>query len=76
MIDLNLPDGELSRQLEIKTEDLGRIDLSMLKPHVHLMHINISMSKIGHIEGGFECPELRTIIMSDNLIREITPFMF
>ena len=41
------------------------------------MHLNISMSKISHIEGSFDgCPELVSLIMSDNLIREITPIMF
>ena len=36
----------------------------------------MSMSQIGLIEGGFDLPQLRTCILSDNLIREITPFMF
>jgi len=35
------------------------------------------MSKITHVEGSFDsCPQLTTLVMSDNLIREITPFMF
>ena len=42
-----------------------------------LVHLDISMNKIAAIKGGFEhSPNLRTLIISDNLIREITPFMF
>jgi len=41
-----------------------------------LVHLDISMNKISAVQGGFEnCPNLRTLIMSDNLLREITPFM-
>ena len=62
--------------MEVKNEDLARINLSVLSKYSHLMHINLSMSKISHIEGGFDLPELRSCTMSDNLIREISPFMF
>lgn len=35
------------------------------------------MNKIAGLQGGFEvCPNLRTLIISDNVLREITPFMF
>lgn len=48
-----------------------------LAPYTLLVHLDISMNKIGAIKGGFEqCPNLRTLIMSDNLLREISPFMF
>ena len=73
-----MPDEELSRNLEIKNENLNIINLGVLNKYgAHLMHLNISMSKISHIEGSFDgCPELVSLIMSDNLIREITPIMF
>jgi len=35
------------------------------------------MNKITALKGGFDaCPNLRTLIISDNILREITPFMF
>ena len=41
-----------------------------------LVHLDISMNKISAIKGGFEvCQNLRTLTMSDNLLREISPFM-
>jgi Leucine-rich repeat (LRR) protein len=33
------------------------------------------MNKISIIDGGFECVNLRTLILSDNLIKEINPKM-
>ena len=37
----------------------------------------MSMNKIAVIQGGFEgCPNLKTLIISDNLIKDLTPFMF
>ena len=42
-----------------------------------LVHLDLSMNKISAIKGGFEqCVNLRSVTMSDNLLREITPFMF
>jgi Leucine-rich repeat (LRR) protein len=77
-IELNLTDEEQSRSLDIKNETLNGINLGVFHKYgPHLMHLNISMSKITHIEGSFDsCPQLTTLILSDNLIREITPFMF
>ena len=47
-----------------------------LAPYALLVHLDISMNKIAAIQGGFEhCPNLRTLIISDNLLREISPFM-
>lgn len=34
------------------------------------------MNKISIIDGGFECVNLRTLILSDNQIKEITPKSF
>lgn len=68
----------MSRQIEVKNESLGEIDVvKPLAPYSLLVHLDISMNKIAAIKGGFEqCPNLRTLTISDNLLREITPFMF
>ena len=41
----------------------------------HLVHLNISMNKISIIDGGFESVNLKSLVLSDNLIKEITPKM-
>ena len=48
-------------------------DLDFLR---NLIHLDLSMNKISVIDGGFECVNLRTLILSDNLIKEITPKTF
>ena len=68
----------MARSIEVKNERLGEVDLAKpLAPYGMLVHLDISMNKISAIKGGFEvCSNLRTLIISDNLLREITPFMF
>jgi internalin A len=39
------------------------------------VHLDLSMNKIAAVQGSFDCPNLRRLIMSDNLLREISPFM-
>jgi len=77
-LELGATDAEMTRNLEVKNERLTTIDL--VKPLAHfslLVHLDISMNKISAVEGGFEnCANLRTVIISDNLLREISPFMF
>ena len=70
-------EGELTRHIEVKNEQLNEVDVvKPLAPYTLLVHLDISMNKIAAIKGGFEnCPNLRTLIISDNLLREITPFM-
>ena len=68
----------MTRHLEVKNEKLGEIDVvKPLAPFTMLVHLDISMNKITALKGGFEtCPNLRSLVISDNLLREITPFMF
>lgn len=77
-LELNATEGEMSRHVEVKNEMLGEVDVA--KPLAHyalLVHLDISMNKIAGLHGGFEvCPNLRTLVISDNVLREITPFMF
>ena len=77
-MELNATEAEASRDIEVKNEQLGEVDVNKaLSPYSMLVHLDISMNKITAIKGGFEaCPNLRTLTMSDNLLREITPFMF
>ena len=68
----------MTRNLEVKNERFGEIDVGRpLAFYSMLVHLDLSMNKISSIKGGFEhCVNLRTLTMSDNLLREITPFMF
>lgn len=77
-LELNATEAEMTRVLEVKNERLNQIELSRaLRPYQKLVHLDISMNKIAAVQGGFEgCPNLKTLIISDNLIKDITPFMF
>ena len=68
----------MSRNVEVKNEQLGEVDVvKPLAPYAMLVHLDISMNKITAIKGSFDaCVNLRSLVISDNLIREITPFMF
>lgn len=68
----------MTRNLEVKNEQFGEIDIGKpLSFYSLLVHLDLSMNKIGAIKGGFEhCVNLRTVTISDNLLREITPFLF
>ena len=77
-LELNATEAELTREIEVKNERLADIDLvKPLAPYTLLVHLDISMNKIQTVKGGLDtCPNLRSLVMSDNLLREITPFMF
>ena len=68
----------MTRTLEVKNENLNQIEISKaLKPYRLLVNIDLSMNKIALISGGFEaCPHLKSVVISDNLLKEISPFMF
>jgi Leucine-rich repeat (LRR) protein len=68
----------MTRNIEVKNEKFGEIDIVQpLAYYSLLVHLDISMNKIKALKGGFDaCPNLRTLIISDNILREITPFMF
>ena len=63
--------------MEVKNERLPEIEVGKaLSAYQMLVHLDISMNKIQAVKGGFDgCPNLRTLVMSDNLLREISPFM-
>lgn len=77
-LELNETDSENSRRIDVKNENFGTIDVTtaLSRYHRHLMHLDLSMNKIATVQGGFDCPNLRRLFMSDNLIKEISPFMF
>ena len=76
-LELNAADGETSRRIDVKNENFGSIDVSsaFARYHRHLVHLDLSMNKIVAVQGSFDCPSLRRLIMSDNLLKEISPFM-
>lgn len=65
----------LDSQIEIKNENLSTLKACSLDFCKRLVHLNLSMNNISIIDGGFECVNLRTLILSDNLIKEIKPSM-
>jgi len=77
-LELNATEGEMARKIEVKNETFGEIDVVQpLAFYSLLVHLDISMNKIKSLKGGFDsCPNLRTLIISDNILREITPFIF
>ena len=77
-MELSATEADMTRVIEVKNEYLNAIDLGKPATYFHkLTHLNLSMNKIANITGGFdECPNLRSLIISDNLIKEIPPYMF
>jgi len=65
----------MDSQISIKNEHLPTLKACKLDFCKKLVHLNLSMNKISIIDGGFECVNLRTLILSDNLIKEIGPRM-
>ncbi len=64
----------LDSNVEVKNEEMPTLQACALDSAFRkLTHLNLSMNKIAVIEGGFECSNLRTLILTDNLIKEIPP---
>lgn len=61
--------------IAVKNEHLPTLKACSLNYWVNLTHLDLSMNKISIIDGGFECVNLRTLILADNLIKEINPKM-
>jgi Leucine-rich repeat (LRR) protein len=61
--------------ISIKNEALPTLKACSLDFCRRLIHLDLSMNKIQTIDGYFECANLRTLILTDNLIREISPRM-
>ena len=66
---------EYDSQISIKNEHLPTLKACQLDFRRKLVHLNLSMNRISIIDGGFECLNLRTLFLSDNLIKEINPRM-
>ncbi len=65
----------LDSSIEIKNENLPTLKACPLDFCRRLVHLNLSMNNISIIDGGFECVNLKTLILSDNIIKEIKPSM-
>jgi Leucine-rich repeat (LRR) protein len=70
----------LISQIEIKNENLpilGFNEFKILKSrHESLQVLNLSMNKISKLEGTIDLVNLKELILSDNLIKSIHPFLF
>jgi len=44
--------------VEIKNENWPRLDIAALSTYKRLVYVNLSMNKIGAINGAFDCPIL------------------
>lgn len=54
-LELNAAEGEMSRHVEVKNEQLGQVDVVRpLAPYSMIVHLDISMNKIAAIKGGFD----------------------
>ena len=82
---MNLDAGDeesehLVKNIEVKNEELPLInqkDIELLKnKFMGLQILNLSMNKIANIEGSIDCPNLTELTLSDNLIKQIHPFLF
>ena len=65
----------LDSSIEIKNENLPTLKACSLDFCKRLVHLNLSMNNISIVDGGFECANLKTLILSDNLIKDIKPSM-
>lgn len=70
-------DGEI---IEMKNEEFATLtqqDMTALSVgFVNLQILNLSMNKIQSIESSFDLPHLKQLILADNLLKAIHPFMF
>ena len=53
-------------KVEIKNENWQALDLGPLSTYKRLIHLNLSMNKIGAITGSLNCPLLTNLCLSDN----------
>ena len=75
-LELNAAEGHQSRRVDVKNENLGQIDVTSLYAyHRNLVHLDLSMNKIATIHGTIDCPNLKRLVMSDNILKEISPFL-
>jgi len=74
-LDLHAPKGDKSEKVEIKNENWQKLEVGPLSPYKRLIHLNLSMNKIGAIAGAFDCPLLQTLSMSDNQLKELSPHL-
>ena len=78
-IDSELGGDHLIKTIEVKNEDFGQLakkEFELIKNRFsNLQILNLSMNKITNIEGGIDCPNLRELALSDNLIKQIHPFL-
>ena len=76
MLPSALPAVYQKKMITICHQDLGGVlkacPLDFCK---RLVHLNLSMNNISIVDGGFECFNLKTLILSDNSIKEIKPSM-
>lgn len=66
---------EFDSLISVKNEHLPTLRACNLDFCRKLVHLDLSMNKISIIDGAFECANLRTLILQDNLIKEIGPRM-
>jgi len=71
---------DLINSIEVKNEQFSIIsqkDIEILKSKfIGLRTLNLSMNQISNIEGTIDCPNLTSLTLSDNLIKQIHPFLF
>ena len=70
---MNMNGDALDSHVEVKNEQMPTLRACALDSAFRkLTHLNLSMNKIAVVEGGFECSNLCTLILTDNLIKEIS----
>lgn len=74
-LDLHAPRQEKSERVEIKNENWPKLEVDPLGPYKRLIHLNLSMNKIGAIAGAFDCPLLQSLSISDNQLKELSPHL-
>jgi Leucine-rich repeat (LRR) protein len=71
---MNMNADALDSYIEVKNEQMPTLKACALDSAFRkLTHLNLSMNKIAVVEGGFECSNLHSLILTDNLIKEIPP---
>lgn len=64
-------DPEHDSTMSVKNEHLPTLKACNLNFFRSLLHLDLSMNRISILDGGFESTNLRTLILQDNLIKEI-----
>lgn len=71
---MNMNADALDSHVEVKNEQIPTLKACALDSCFRrLTHLNLSMNKIAVVEGGFECSNLLSLALTDNLIKEIPP---